>query len=138
MALLAVVPILAVLGAFEPKDEQTKASGTTLELALRYPSLSRHKALEQIEIEITNLTAAAMPTVVVSLDRRFLGGFSKLAFLPEPQSAYRFEMRNVLPGETRQIAIELEAERVGRFKGDVAARNAQETVRANASTFILP
>lgn len=138
MAMLAMVPILAMFGVFEPKDERVFAAGASLELALRYPSAARHRSLEQIEAKITNGASVAIPSVTVTFDRNYVDGFSNLSFLPEPQSPYRVELANLRPNETRVITIEAEAEGIGRFRGLVTARAGREVVRVNANTFIFP
>lgn len=138
MAIIAILPLLAIFNVFGPRHEQASAVSEALQLDLSYPSVLRHKALETIKVKVRNRSQRTIPEVAVTFDRAFMDGFSSLSFVPRPVRPFVVELRGLDPGETRLIIVELEAERYGRFRGAVAAKAGDRTLAVDTSAFIFP
>lgn len=137
--LLALIPLLAMLGVFGETREQVDAAGTDLAIAIEYPTRFRYKTIDPIRVAVTNRTAVELDTVTVLFDVEYLSRFSTPLFIPAATDAYVVPLSSVRPGETRHVYVEIQAETYWRHEGWVAATTGgADTVRVPLATIVFP
>lgn len=137
LPLLAIVPILALAGAFGESWRVEEATSASLDATVHYPSRYRYKQLNSIEVWVTNRGAAAVDTLTVALDSALANRFSTVRAIPSFREPWEVELTDVLPGETRLVVIELQGERYGRHVGDLELMGL-DTVAVPLSIRIFP
>ena len=138
MLIVALLPFLAVLGMFGPHQARVAASAGPVNLEVRYPSHVRHGMHDRIEITVANRSSEVIPLVEVSLDRRYLDGFSDVSFVPSADSAFVVRLRDLRPGEDRRVRVALEADAYGWRRGGVRVTSDGASADAELSTFVFP
>lgn len=81
IGLLVLVPLLAVIGIFGPRDATAAATASGLELRVRYPSVLRHGMTALLVVDVRNTRSEAVSRAIVRLDRAFVEHFSE----PKPR-----------------------------------------------------
>lgn len=146
MPFLFLIPLLALLGVLGPSAETVTESGEALSLEITYPTRFRYKTIAPMRIEVTNISSQSVPTVTVSVDREYLRAFSNVAFQPAVEQisddAYYVQLSDLRAGETRSVALEMQAESYWEQQGAVAAAAGGIDAGADASvtveTFVFP
>ena len=136
--LLAVIPVLTLLGVFGEKRETARATSRALEMRVEYPSRFRYRQVEALDIAITNVSVRTLDTVTVSLDTAYITRFSGVRISPEPQQNFVVALSSVKPRETRLIHAELWGERYGSHHGRIVGAASADTVRQQIQTFVFP
>jgi hypothetical protein len=117
LAVIVLVPALAVAGVFGESWEQSAAESPNLSVRIEFPSRFRYKVLQSLTASITNRSAHAIDTIHVRLDSSYALRFSAVTLTPPAERVYEVALRHVAPGETRQVVIEVRGERYGRHAG---------------------
>lgn len=137
LGLIALLPILALAGAFGETWSTATGRSAALEVEVRYPTAYRYKQLNSLELRIRNTSAATLDTVTVSLDASLATAFSTVRATPAFVRAYETDLIDLRPDEVRLVVIELQAERYGRHEGVLRAAG-PDTVRIPLSITIFP
>jgi hypothetical protein len=119
MALIALLPLAAILGLFGPASAQINARIGDLRIEAEYPERLRTAMAERISIELVNDGSRSLSDVTVSLDREFMRGFDEVAFTPEPQRPYEIELATIDPGGRERIEIEVHGAEYGLHEGRI-------------------
>ena len=138
MSVVALVPLLAIAGAFGPRVGNDGARAGALALEVRYPTLVRRGMTETLEARVTNRSAAPLSRLTLTLDAAYVGAFSGVAFRPDVERAHTVALAGVQPGETRLVAVELAPAAFGRHRGHVAAVAGRDSAVVALTTVILP
>ncbi|HEY0972810.1 MAG TPA: hypothetical protein VGE02_17705 [Gemmatimonadales bacterium] len=144
MAVIGLVPLLAILGVFGPRVERAQALGDALALEVRYPARYRLGMVEALEARVSNRSATPMPLVTLAVDEAYLEGFATASPTPDFTRAYAVELTDLAPGETRTVVVDLEADRAGRFRGRATATyeaepmGARDSVALPLTTLVFP
>jgi hypothetical protein len=139
MAILAILPILALFGIFEPKPTRVELSNQDLKAEITYPTRLRYKLKESLEVKVTNASQQAVDEINVAIDEEYLKGFSP-KFHPVPQADVGvMKLRDIGPGETAVARVELEAEEYGTHRGAATVSQAgMDVIATSISTFVIP
>lgn len=140
--LLALLPVLAVVGIFGVGRGEAQAEDGALALRVSYPERFRLKMIEPLEIYVRNAGDAPL-AVVVRLDTNYLTAFSNVEITPGPtlvsDEVYEVSLGEVQPGETRLVSVELQAERYWQHRGSVSATSdAGDRAELAFGTFVIP
>lgn len=143
IALLIVIPVLALLGIFGPGTYTITETVPGLEMQVEYPSRFRYKTISSLEVSLKNTSDHSLPLLTVAFDHTYISRFSEVQFTPSPESVtgtdYRVRVDNILPGEVRRVSVSLQAERYGRHQGNVRTLvNNNSGIRLPVSTFVFP
>ncbi len=138
MAVIAVVPLLALIGVMGPTMERAEGSAGTLGLEVEYPVRYRLGMVETLEARVTNHSPRPLPSVTLTLDDGYLEGFATISPTPGFDHAYAVELRDLAPGETRSFVVDLEAGRAGRFRGRATAAHERDSVTVPLTTLVFP
>jgi hypothetical protein len=139
MCVIALIPVLAVVGVFGPELGHARHTSGALQLDVRYPSLTRHQLRETLEARVANLSGETLPHITLTFDPSYIIGFSSVSFVPPADRAYAVELRDLQPRESRLVTVELEAERYGWHRGQVAASDGTgHVLAAMISTLTFP
>jgi hypothetical protein len=139
MCAIALIPVLALAGVFGPELGHARRASGALQLDVRYPSLTRHQLRETLEARVANLSGETLPHVTLTFDPSYISGFSGVSFVPPADRAYAVELRNLQPRESRLVTVELEAERYGWHRGQIAAFDRSgHVLAAMISTLTFP
>lgn len=138
LPLLMLIPILALTGAFDERRTSAAGANALLELRIDFPSRLRKPQVSRLEIEVRNLSVEHLDAGVVSFDPAYLAAFSRVQLIPSPAKPYTVELRDLVPGEARQVRLEGEGKRYGWHSGEVIASAADSQVRVQVSTFLIP
>lgn len=126
LLLIALAPAAALFGLFGEARRTVAVASEGVELSVSYPLTQRFKVRAPLRITVTNRGNAAIPLVEVALATHYLRGFADVAMTPGPDrvtaDAYLFELTDLGPGETRQLALEMQAQDYWRTRGQVAWR----------------
>jgi hypothetical protein len=138
LALLALVPLLALLNAFGTSRAEATAASSALELRVEYASRSRYKVFEPLDVFVRNRSQRTLDTVAVSLDTAYIDRFSEVQIEPQPTGVYVVPLTSVRPGETRRVAVELRGNEYGRHRGTIRAAAGADSATARVSTIVYP
>lgn len=141
--LLLLLPLLALYGMFDEQEMTTTAAATGVEMQVIYPSRSRHQLEGVLEIHVRNSSVHALPVLTLGIDRNYLAHFDQVRFLPLPiridGETYQVEFRDLQPGETRRLNIELRPDDPGRHTGRITARGIDGSqAETTISSIIFP
>lgn len=138
--LMFLIPVLALFGVFGESEDQTTASGTTLEMHVEYPTRNRYKQITHIEVVVVNLSSQTLDTLVVEFDPAYISRFSSVNFIPTPEKSFVSEFPDVLPGESRLVWVELKGEQYGVHEGIIRAYavGMSDTVEVAVRTRVYP
>jgi hypothetical protein len=136
--LLAVLPLLAISGAFGPSTDKVHAQGNGLRIEAEAPTRMRYKTTERLRLRVTNLgDATARPTLF--LEHAYLEAFTKVVAHPAPRAIQNgqlvFDVGPLAGGSTAEVAIQLEAEKYGRVPGFAALEGGPRVI---FDTFVIP
>lgn len=138
LAVLALLPVLALFGVFGDARAETSASSGNLELHVRYPTRFRYKTIDAISVRVTNTSGQALDRIMVRFDEEYISQFSNVVFTPQVKRPYEVELTSVSPGETRLVFVEIQAENYWRHSGTITAGAGDESARVNLSTTVFP
>ena len=138
LALLAVLPLLALAGTLGDRWDSRDAAAGSLDVSLRYPTVFRYKTINSFTVHVTNRGATALDTVTVALDTTYALGFSTVTAVPPFTGPFEVDLVELQPGETRLVRIEIQGERYWRRAGELTASSGPDTVRVPVATFVFP
>lgn len=128
MAVIVLIPILALATVFGTTQARATVSAGELEVEVTYPSKIRYKTIHPLEVTVTN-SGTSEQDVTLYFDTGYLNKFSNVTVFPEPEyvneQEYAIELDEVAPGEARIISLEVQAERYGSFSGTVRVEGDQ-------------
>jgi hypothetical protein len=141
--LLFLLPVLALFGVFGAQSNTVQRASDLLAMQVEYPTRYRYKMIEPMAVNVSNLSGQTPVTITVDFSRSYIEQFSAVNFTPAvkeiTQNSYRVELPNVPAGETRRIAVELQAEQYWRHAGNVAAAVVDEApVVISVETWVFP
>jgi hypothetical protein len=143
LPLLFLIPILALLGVFGESGDVKDAANTALAVRVEYTSRIRYQLAAPLTVYVTNQTTDVIDRITVRLDHTYIEGFSWASFTPDvttlTDDAYFVELEAVQPGETRAVAVDLQAERIGNYTGNVIVEaRGIEPITVHLETFLFP
>lgn len=139
LALIALVPVLALIGLFGERWSTSDIAGGAVAVQVEYPTRYHYKMLNSITATVTNRSARPIDTVVVRLDSAYALRFSTVVFTPAAERAYAVPLTDVAPGEARLVVIELQGERYGRHTGSLRFESTTgDTLAVPLRTVIFP
>jgi hypothetical protein len=139
MALLLAAPVLAAVGVLDPVQHETSATNDQLKLTAHFPARLRYRTNGWVRISVHNRSDRPASKVTVSVDPAYLQAFNPVTLVPSPDRAFETDLGDLRPGETRHIALQLQAEEYGRRRGGVSAAVAgQPPVEVPIGTLVLP
>lgn len=139
VAVLATLPVLALAGTFGESRETTEVSGSEVSAAIRYPTRFRYKQLDQIEVQLRNVSARLIDTVTVSLDTAFATRFSTVRAIPDFARPFDVPVTRLEPGTWRLVIVEIQAERYGSHAGALTiSTGGADTLRAPLAIRVFP
>lgn len=141
--LLLILPLLAAFRVFGDTTATARAANDALALQVEYPARYRYKMNAPLNVEVTYLAGTEPVTVTVEFSRPYMDRFSSVSFLPDvaeiTPDAYRVEAPNLAAGETRTVAVEIQAEQYWRHRGQVTASlEGESPVSVPLQTWVFP
>ena len=143
VSLLALIPILALLGVFGETFTDTSAGSSSFQLDVHYPERYRYKMLNSLVVTIHNTSSQPFDEVLVSFDSDYIDKFSTVVFTPSVEKitseVHLIRLEDFEPGAVQIVNVELQGERYGLHSGfiRVEAENA-EPAEVTVSTLIFP
>lgn len=138
VALLLIIPVLAVAGVFGERWAGEQVSTAALSISVRYPSVLRYKTTGSLLARVSNASSASLDTVRLALDAGYATAFSQVQATPGFTDAFATELIQLRPGETRVVTVELQAEKYWRHSGELRVWAGVDTARVTLRTFIYP
>jgi hypothetical protein len=139
LSLLALLPLLALAGAFGERWSALRAANTALEVTVTFPTVFRYKQVNQIQVRVRNRRPAALDTVRIAVDTTYLAGFSTINAMPSFSQPFELTLADIPPGGERLAVIEMQAERYGRFSGSLRVSSGSDApLPLSLNTFIYP
>lgn len=140
LALIAIVPVLALLGVFGITRDRASATSGALRLEVDYPSRLRHKVLDRIELLVTNVGPHVIDSAEVAIDTAYLAHFSDVTVTPTPpERAFVVPVAGLAPGGHVTIVVQVRAEGPGRHTGTLEARRPRSAgARVPVATLVFP
>lgn len=144
--LLALLPVLALLGVLGPSNAQLSApvAAANLQLELSYPARLRHKADGEMWVLVRNTGATEHRGLTLGLDQAYLDHFGRVQSLPGAQSLSDSALRIPLPalaaGESARVRLMLEADDWGQLPGwvELGSEGGAALARLDFHTLVLP
>ena len=137
--LLAMFPLLALLGYFGEEEVSLSQTKNKIELTLDYPSKLRYGQKQALKLTIQNHSDKVLKEVIASFDEAYIDQFSDLKFTPESHTATSVVVRALAPGETRSIYASLKADEYGRHLGSLnVSADDMKFEPIEMSTFVFP
>lgn len=138
IAVMALLPAAALLGAFGPAMGHERGQAGAISIEAEYPKRLRTAMFDRISVRLTNRSDRPAADLAVSFDPEFLHAFSHIAFSPEPEHAYVVQVPEIAPGETRLIEIGVKAEEYGLHEGRISVESPDALGSLPVRTLILP
>ena len=138
LALLVLIPLLALFEVFGQGDASVTGRSGALTLTVEYPPRLRFGTAEVIVTQVTNTSSAVMDTITVIFDSSLVSKVAEPRFTPPVTRAFELDLLHVRPGESRRIELDFYAEEYWSHTGNVLAVHAGDTARARVQTFVLP
>jgi hypothetical protein len=142
IGVLGLLVVAAVAGAFGATEGTAVAETASLRLTVAFPERTRAKLDHTVSVEVANHGSADLPRLVLRFDRRYLDGFTAVAFTPDvarlSRDAYLIELDDVAAGETRLVTVALRAAAHWAQAGFVEAVAPDEVARAEFRSFVFP
>lgn len=136
--ILALIPLLALLGVFGSSRASSSATGRALELHAAYPARMRYKTVDDIVVRVRNRSAAPIDSVWLHFEERYLDGFSNVDFVPQAEEVYRVPLTQLDAGEVGEVVLEVRAEAYGSRSGRITAVGGSDTLDVSMRTLVLP
>jgi hypothetical protein len=144
--LLALLPVLGLVGALGPSNASLAVSVPTaqLRIELSHPARLRHKGDGEMRVLVRNTGSSEQRGLSIGLDQHYLEGFGRVQALPPLQSlggeALRIELPGLPAGESASVRLMLEAGDWGRHPGWIELANERGTTlaRLDFQTLVLP
>jgi hypothetical protein len=136
--LLALIPLLAIFGAFGERWETQIADRGALHTVVEFPDRFRAKLSKPISVLVENRSAMTLDSVEVAFDSSYVERFAGVSFLPDVRHAYTVVLHDVKPGETQRVHVELEGDRAGRHRGRVVVRSGGDSSVVSIHTIVFP
>ena len=138
MALIALLPLAAIVGLFGPASAHATGRVGELRIEAEYPERLRTAMAERISLELVNEGSRALSNVTVTLDPEFMYAFGEVAFTPEPARPYEIELASLAPGGRERIEIEVHAAEYGLHEGHIRIGSDGDTGSLPVRTLIFP
>ena len=143
MALIALIPVLALIGFFGETRAQANASSAALALSVDYPVNYRYRVHNPLTVTVRNTSQQVYETMTVAFSTSYISPFADSQFEPElsrlTSEAYEIDMEDVQPGETRIVTVVLEGQEYGQHSGTISASaEGADPVQVSVATFVFP
>lgn len=136
--LIIAIPILALFGVFGERAASTHGSSASLDMSVSYPARLHYRQVMPLRVSIRNLSSTPIDTLSVSFDTAYIARFSSVKFDPSLRDAYKVDLVDVKPSESRIVSVELWGQDYGRHWGTVIARAGTDSVVARFRTIVFP
>lgn len=144
--LLALLPVLALLGVFGEQVNTVRASTPGLLVEVRHVTRTRYSLRTTMEIVVENRTSSPLTGLTIRIDRAYLDGFAAAQFKPDVTRVTRdtvdIALPDLAPGAWSAIEAQMNAGRIGSHRGQITVRADGEGADAVAElaieTLILP
>jgi hypothetical protein len=136
--LLAVIPLLTLLGVFGESRKTTRVVSPAVEMRVVYPSRLRYRQIGLLEVAVRNVSGHTLDTLELSLDTGYVTRFSSVRIEPAPRVAYSVALTAIKPQETRFVAAELWGQDYGSHAGHIVATTRGDSVSSRIHTFVFP
>ena len=138
LALLVLIPLLALFELFGQGEASATGRSAALTLTVEYPPRLRFGTAEVLVTQVTNTGAELMDTVTVIFDSSYVSKVAEPRFTPPVTRAFELDLVNVRPGESRRIELDFYADEYWSHRGEILAVHAGDTARVRIQTFVLP
>ena len=138
LALLVLIPLLALFKVFGRGEASVTGRSGSLTLTVDYPPRLRFGTAEVLVTEVTNSGAGVMDSITVIFDSSYVSKVAEPRFTPPVTRAFELDLVNVHPGESRRIELDFYAEEYWSHSGVILAIHAGDTARVRVQTFVLP
>jgi hypothetical protein len=141
--IIALIPMLALAGVFTLALDHASASNAQLEMRVQYPSRSRYKMAQTLNVRLRNISTETLPGVQVSFDRSYIESFTNTTFTPNVNTidaeAYVVDLGELAPDATREVTVQLSPEKRGQLQGTVSASvPGVEPIVVEVKGFVFP
>jgi hypothetical protein len=138
LLLVLIAPALAVAGLVEPASGRATASSAELDVSVEHPRRMRYRTSEWVVIDVHNRTAHSLPGVTVHISPPYMQSFHPAIVIPAPTSAFAMDLGALGGGESRQLALQLQAEKYGRRRGSIRVEpRGHPAIEVPVNTFVL-
>jgi hypothetical protein len=139
LTVLAVLPLLAVLGVLDQKLGVEVRATPALEVEVEHPTRIRTTREASMRVEVRNRSGEPLEGVYVRLPDDHLGGFAVTGLVPGISAVGRIDLPALEPGEARVVRIGLKAERIGWHPDSIRIVSAAgDDLSIPLRSFILP
>jgi hypothetical protein len=139
LTVLAVLPLLALLGLLDQKLAVEVRATPTLEVQVEHPTRIRTTRETSMRVETRNRSGEPLEGVYVRLPDDRLRGFAVTRLVPGVSAVGRIDLPPLEPGEARVVRIGLKAERIGWHPDSIRIVSAAgDDIGIPLRSFILP
>lgn len=138
MAIVVLVPLLAIAGLFGDSWEDVEASSASLRTEVHYPNRTRYRLSGLLTIRVENRGDVPSDTVEVDLDPAYVDQFADVDIVPSPGRDYRVSLTDVRPGEQRRVVMRFAPAQYGRHRGRIVVRANADSIVVPIETLVLP
>jgi hypothetical protein len=137
LLLIAILPILALMGIFEPKQSTTSGRSTSLAVDLQFPKRVPYSTNSTMRVKVTNTSSIVLDSVDVEIDTSYLAAYDQVALSPQADRSFGVVLNSLQPGEKREVRIDMMGKEVGTHEGVIFVRTAKEQIRLPLSTTVF-
>jgi hypothetical protein len=139
LSLMALVPLLALVGVFGERRESREAAHGSLVLRAEEPTRLRYRQRMTLDLSVANRGTAIVDDVRVRLDSSYLARFSNVSITPSTGPDGAVSLGALAPGGSARLAVTLEGERSGTHHGLATATDAAgDTTRLMLTATVFP
>lgn len=138
MALMVLLPMLAVFGVFDKKAIVARTATSELAMEVQYYSKLRYKKGNRLLVSVVNTSRRMLDRVTITCDSAYLAAYEEPSFLPSATRAYSVDIDSLAPGERRDVSIEGRIEQMWNNSGYVTAIAGNNRLSVAVHTFVFP
>jgi hypothetical protein len=137
--LMVSIPILSLFGFLGEEEKTGIASSNQIEMSVKYYSRGHAGLRAPLHVYVKNRAQEELEKISVQFDSQYIEKFSRVSFVPKEEAAYEVVLSDIQPGETRNIIVEMDAEKSGRHSGKIrVVSSGGEVAEYTVSTYVLP
>jgi hypothetical protein len=139
LPLMALVPVLALAGAFGERRERRQEAHGALLVAAHLPTRLRYRQRMTLDVSVTNRGGTSLDDVRIRVDSAYLDRFSGVSLSPSVSPDGGVAFGSLAARQSVRLSVTLEGDRAGAIRGTALVTDAEgDSVRVPLSSIVFP
>jgi hypothetical protein len=139
LPLLVLLPLLALANVFGEARQTRTIGDDRIRVEVEHPTRLRVRQHSTVHVRIDRLAGTAADSIRVVFDPAWIGHFTKVSVVPDPEHAWTVLLSDLAAGIRADVRVELEGTRLWRSRGWLRVEHVGGPAHdIELATFILP